>query len=284
MAPVWLITGASKGFGFELAKKALDAGHNVIGTIRNPAANAEAVAAIQSKGGKVIELELSDPQATLHAKIRDAEKIFGRIDILVNNAGYSGIYMLEDVTEKEVTDLMATNLYGPIFATQAVIPGMRERKSGLIINVSSVMGLTSMPGGSIYSATKFAVEAISESLVKEVAPFNIDVLCVEPGLFYTSILERATIRMSEPYQNTEAAAVINMMSNVQKAHASDPVKAVQRIFEYATGQGEAGALKGKTNRLMLGPDCIQAVEQKIAVLQSDLELSKPIGITTRFDS
>ncbi|KAL5615101.1 hypothetical protein BROUX41_005161 [Berkeleyomyces rouxiae] len=284
MAPVWLITGASKGIGFVLAQKVLESGHRVIGTIRNPSANADAVATLESKGGKVIELELGDAQASIHAKIRAAEQIYGQIDILVNNAGFSELGTIEDVTEKEIANLMATNVNGPIFTTQAMLPGMRARKSGLIINVSSLMGIAGMPGGSIYAATKFAIEGITECLAEELAPFNIDVLCVAPGLFYTGAVAATKFHVAPEYEGTAVAGVRDMVAGIDKSQASDPAKAANRIFDYVAGQGAAGALKGKTRRLLLGPDCIQGVEKKIETLKADLELSRPIGISTRFDS
>ncbi|PHH52594.1 putative oxidoreductase YusZ [Ceratocystis fimbriata CBS 114723] len=285
MSPVWLITGASKGLGFALANKTLDSGHRVIAVIRNKSSNAEAVATIEGKGGKVVELEMGSSQDTIIAAIREAEKIFGAIDVLVNNAGQSGLAPLEDVSEKDVHAMMATNLYGPMYAMQAVIPGMRDRKSGLIINVSSAIGLTGLPGGSLYAATKFALEGVTESTSKDLAAFGIEAMCVEPGAFATTMVVRTKALYSAPYKGTDAGNFLDMVAaGLDKSKLGDPDKAAARIFEYATRQGAAGALRGKTNRLMLGADCIEGVGKKVEQLTLDFELNKPIGVTTGFDS
>ncbi|KAL1889703.1 hypothetical protein Cpir12675_005681 [Ceratocystis pirilliformis] len=277
MSPVWLITGASKGLGFALANKILDSGHRVIAVIRNKSSNAEAVATIEGKGGK----------DTIITAVREAERIFGVIDILVNNTGQSGLAPLEDVSnsEKDVHGMLATNLYGLIYAIQVVIPGMRDRKSGLIINVTSAMGLAGLPGGSLYAATKFTLEGVTECTSKELAVFGIEAMCVEPGAFATAMVVCTKALYSAPYKGTDAGNFLDMVAaGLDKSKLGDPDKAAARIFEYSTRQGAAGALRGKTNRLMLGSDCIESVEKKVEQLSLEFDLNKPIGVITGFDS
>ncbi|KAJ3480446.1 hypothetical protein NLG97_g8073 [Lecanicillium saksenae] len=184
---VWLITGVSNGFGLLLTLKALGAKHHVIGTVRSKAKSADAVRQITDAGGHVIELDMSDSQNDIIAKIQDAEKIYGPVDVLVNNAGYNILGALEQFSEDEVKLQYQTNVFGPLFATQAVLPGMRARRRGCIVNMSSSVGQDAAATCSVYGGSKFALEGMTEALRAEVREFGVDVVLVEPGMFRTNL-------------------------------------------------------------------------------------------------
>lgn len=207
-SPVWLITGASNGFGLEMCLHVLRAGHRVIGSVRSKTKAAPAGEQIEQAGGSLIELDMTESQASIASKIH----ALGRIDYLINVAGYSILAACEDITyvatnlrrrskrkqddwspltccrDNEATLQMNTNFFGPLYTLQAVLPAMRAQRSGTIVNISSGAAQDPLPACSLYSASKAALEAASESLAKEVAPHNIRVLIVEPGNFRTNFV------------------------------------------------------------------------------------------------
>ncbi|KAI0845091.1 NAD(P)-binding protein [Daldinia vernicosa] len=282
-SPVWLITGASNGLGLSFSLRALKAGHKVIGAMRNPTRAAEAVKAIESRGGKVVQIDMTESQASIHEKVKAAEKIYGKIDILVNNAGYSLLGPLSEFTEREVNTQIQTNFFGPIYAIQAVLPGMRSRKSGTIVNISSIAGQDALPTCSLYAGSKFALEGLSESLAREVAEWGIDVLIVEPGAFRTNFLKALVANekgLPEHEKDTPVGKAMQRFHEVAGTQRGDPDKLADRVFEVVTGEGEAGALKGKILRLPLGKDCLTRLDAKIAKLKSDVDASRAIAETT----
>lgn len=282
MAPVWLITGSSNGFGLLLALKALQAGHEVIGTVRSRTKSVDAVAQIEKAGGKIIELDMTESQVAITNKIQDAEKIHGRIDYLVNNAGFSILGPVELFTEKEVTLQYRTNVYGPLFTMQAALPGMRARRSGTIVNLSSVAGQDAQPSSGLYASSKFCLEALSESLYKEVKEFDVNVLLVEPGGFRTNFLKgmmEGEKGVPEEYQGTVVAAVVDKFKTSHGKQAGDPQKAVDAMFEVVVGEGRGKDLKG-VFRLALGKDCVERVEKKLDWVRKDLEATREIACST----
>ncbi|KAJ9157949.1 Oxidoreductase yusz [Pleurostoma richardsiae] len=287
-APVWLITGVSNGLGRALGLRVLKAGHNVIGTVRSRTKAAEAVNEIESLKGKIIEIDLREPQSSIHQKLKAAESIFGRIDVLVNNAGFSVLGPIEGFTEKEAVNQMQTNFFGPLYAMQAVLPGMRARQSGTIVNVSSVGGMDALPTSGLYASSKFALEGLSESLAREVGEFGVSILIVEPGAFRTKFLnamEPSDGRMSETYHgDTEVGRVMKKFEEMTGKQPGDPDKAVDRIFEVVAGEGPAGHLKGKLLRLPLGDDALQRIKTKVERVEKDLEASWDLASNLGFDS
>ncbi|KAJ3544785.1 hypothetical protein NM208_g2866 [Fusarium decemcellulare] len=278
-APVWFITGSSNGFGLLLSLKALEAGHRVIATVRDPKRSADAVQSIEAAGGKIVEVDMTESKASITKKIQDAEKIYGRIDYLVNNAGYS--------VEAEAEHQIQTNFFGPLYATQAVLPGMRTRGSGTIINVSSVAGQDGNPSCGLYAASKFGLEGFTEALAKETKEFGINVLLVEPGAFRTNFLGASVKSDSSTEQAYKGSAVDEALKKFNAAtgkQAGDPKKAVNIIFEVATGEGTAGHLKGNILRLPLGQDAFTRIQNKINAVQKDLDASREVGIATDLDS
>jgi NAD(P)-dependent dehydrogenase (short-subunit alcohol dehydrogenase family) len=160
----WLITGCSSGFGLEIAQVALRAGHNVIATSRNPNKAPDAVSAVTSKtNGKWLALDVTASQDSITKTMAEAESVFGPIDILVNNAAYAVLGAAEEVPEDVARKEYETNYWGPVKIIRAVLPSMRQRKSGTIVNVSSIAGMTALPTAAFYSGSKWALEGMSES-------------------------------------------------------------------------------------------------------------------------
>ncbi|KAE8165669.1 hypothetical protein BDV40DRAFT_258000 [Aspergillus tamarii] len=286
MAPlVWFITGASSGLGLSLSLYALAAGHQVIGTVRNSSKSADAVQAIQDKGGKIVELDVTKADAIPEA-VKKAESFYGKIDVLVNNAGYSLLGAVEDLNDKEAALQMETNFFGPLRVIRAALPGMRGNRTGTIVNISSIAGQDALPSCGLYSASKFALEGLSESLACELASFNISVLVVEPGAFRTNFLsavQRNESGLSEPYKGGPVDTMLSKFESAQGKQQGDPEKAVARIFEVVTGEGAAGRLKGKILRLPLGPDCAQRMQAKLDKASADLDAAREFALNTNYD-
>ncbi|MFD1721773.1 SDR family oxidoreductase [Amnibacterium endophyticum] len=183
MSKVWFITGTSRGFGREWAIAALERGDRVAGTARDTDTMSDLV---ERFGDAVLPLRLdvTDKQAVGDA-VRQAVERFGRIDVAINNAGYGQFGMVEEISEQELRDQLETNLFGALWVTQAVLPGMREQGSGHIIQVSSIGGISAFPNVGAYHASKWALEGMSQSLAQEVADFGIHVTLIEPGGFST---------------------------------------------------------------------------------------------------
>ena len=188
---VWLITGAARGFGREIAKQALERGDSVVATARRPELVTET---LPGYGDRLlaVPLDVTDP-AQPAAVARAAVSRFGRIDILVNNAGRGLLGAVEEASPEEVEAVFRTNVFGLLAVTRAVLPIMRARKSGRILNMSSVGGFAQVPGWGIYGATKFAVEGLSEALRAEVEPLGIQVVIIEPGSFRTDFLDGSSL-------------------------------------------------------------------------------------------
>jgi NAD(P)-dependent dehydrogenase (short-subunit alcohol dehydrogenase family) len=180
---VWFITGTSRGFGREWAVAALQRGDKVAATARNTASLDDLV----DKYGNAllpIRLDVTDRDADF-AAVRQAHDHFGRLDIVVNNAGYGQFGFVEELSEQEARDQIETNVFGALWITQAALPYLREQRSGHIIQVSSIGGITAFPLVGIYHASKWALEGFSQALAQEVAPFGVHVTLVEPGGFDT---------------------------------------------------------------------------------------------------
>ncbi|KAL4741090.1 hypothetical protein BDV11DRAFT_183758 [Aspergillus similis] len=287
MSTTWFITGASSGFGLDLALLALSSGHKVIATVRNVSKSSSAVAAIKAKGGEVLELDVTKAD-TIAGVVKKANTIYGGVDILVNNAGYSLLGAVEDMTDEEAKLQLETNFFGPFRLIRSFLPTLRSRQNGsaTIVNVSSVAGQDAQPTCGLYAASKFALEGLSEALAREVAPFNISVLIVEPGAFRTNFLsamQKTETPLSEQYRGGPVDIVMGKFEAAQGKQRGDPRKAVQRVFEVVTGTGEAGALKGKILRLPLGPDCVERIEGKMGRLQSDLDAARGVAMGTDLD-
>src|SRR5688572_3980715 len=199
---VALITGASSGFGLLTAVELARAGLRVFASMRDPSRDDRLRAALAEARveAAVVQLDVTDPGSIMRA-VEEVERAAGRIDVIVNNAGYGLGGAVEDLTMGELREQFETNFFGLVAVTKAVLPGMRERRHGRIINVSSVSGRVAFPGVAAYSASKFAVEGFSESMRHELLPFEVYVSLVEPGTFRTDIFDRnrrVAARASDP--------------------------------------------------------------------------------------
>ena len=183
MAKTWFITGASRGFGKEWSIAALERGDSVAATARDTSSLDDLV---QQFGDKVLPIQLDvDDRAAVVAAVAQAHEHFGRLDVVVNNAGYGQFGMIEEISEAEARAQFDTNVFGALFVTQAALPYLREQGSGHFLQVSSIGGISAFPNIGIYNASKWALEAFSQSLAAEVADFGIKVTLIEPGGFST---------------------------------------------------------------------------------------------------
>ena len=228
---IWFITGCSTGFGRELAKHLLENDYRVIVTARD-AEKVQDLVEINPQNALGLALDVTSP-AQVKAAIAQAESYFGQIDVLVNNAGFGYFGAIEESDEKEVRSMFETNFWGLAEVTRAALPTMRARKSGAIINISSIGGFVGFPGVGYYNATKFAVNGFSEALKKEVEPLGIKVILVQPSGFRTDWAGRsandATSKIDD-YTETAGAnqAAIRGYSGNQPG---DPVRAAKAILK-----------------------------------------------------
>lgn len=184
MKKTWLITGCSSGIGRSLAKETLKQGYNVIVTARNKEKIMDLVAQYPQTS-LALSLDVTNEES-INNSLKDAIKHFGTLDVLVNNAGYGYRSAIEEGTREDVSRLFETNVWGPVNLIKQVLPSMRKRHQGAIINVSSIAAIHASMGSGYYAASKSALESISESLKKEVEPLGIKVMIVEPGAFRTN--------------------------------------------------------------------------------------------------
>ena len=261
---VWFITGCSTGFGRELARLLLDAGARVAVTARDPAAVAD-LAAGHGDRALALRLDVTDAAQVADA-VASAEAHFGRIDVLVNNAGIGYFGAVEESEEPAVRRMFEINVWGLSRVTTAVLPGMRARRSGHIVNISSVGGLRGFPGVGFYNATKFAVEGLSEALALEVAPLGIRVTLVEPSGFRTDWAGRSADEspvVIDDYAETAGAnrGSIRGSSGRQPGH---PTRAAEAIV--AAVEADAPPL-----RLLLGHGAWKGAQWKLDRMREDFE-------------
>ena len=279
MSKVWFITGTSTGFGRELAIAALDAGNKVVATARKP----ETLSDLSAKYGDnilAVRLDVTNKDDIGRA-FSAANETFGQVDVLVNNAGYGVFGGFEEITEAQYRAQYETNVFGVINVTQAILPQMRARKSGHILNISSVVGLVSMPGMSAYASSKFAIEGISEAMAAELSPLGISVIIVEPGAFKTAFGNTGVPKGENPiadYNATAGGTVGWLEGMVQNGTApGDPVKAAKAMLAIVDDPKPA-------LRLMLGSDALAMSQGKLDALKANLEQYAPITQSTNFDS
>ena len=230
----------------------MTAGDRVIGAARRPDALAD-LAPDHPGAVESVQLDVTDAGA-IAALVTEVEDRYGRIDVLVNNAGHGQVGAVEETTDAELRDLFELHLFGPVALIKAVLPGMRSRGSGAIVQISSMGGQIGVAGFSSYSATKFALEGLSESLAAEVAPFGIRVLVVEPGAFRTSFSGGGLLE-SEPLDAyAETVGATRQIKGMDGQQPGDPAKAAEAIL---TALGAADA----PLRLPLGSDAVDGIRQ-----------------------
>jgi NAD(P)-dependent dehydrogenase (short-subunit alcohol dehydrogenase family) len=258
--PVWFITGCSTGFGRELAKLVLERGHRTVVTARDPA-DAHGLAA--EGEALVLKLDVTD-QGQIDAAIKAAEDRFGRIDVLVNNAGIGYFAAIEEGDDKQVRHLFDVNFFGLSRMIRAALPGMRHHGTGTIVNFSSVGGLRSFPSLGYYSATKFAVEGLSEALWQEVEPLGIKVIVVEPSGFRTDWAGRSA-QESKLQISAYAATAGTARSQIRASSGrqpGDPARAAAAIVE-------AVESPNPPHHLLLGKDAFTGATEKLEQLRRD---------------
>jgi NAD(P)-dependent dehydrogenase (short-subunit alcohol dehydrogenase family) len=228
--PVWFITGCSTGFGRELARLVLDRGWRAVVTARDKARVADLA---EGHGDRALALDLDvTDEAQITAATRAAEERFGAIDVLVNNAGYGYQAAVEEGVEAEIRAQFDANVFGLFAMIRAVLPGMRTRRRGHILNITSVAGFVGFPGSGYYAASKHAVEGLSDSLGREVAPLGIKVTCIEPGPFRTDWAGRSlrqTPNRIADYAET-AGARLKATAEISGKQAGDPVRAGEAMI------------------------------------------------------
>jgi NAD(P)-dependent dehydrogenase (short-subunit alcohol dehydrogenase family) len=229
--PVWFITGCSSGFGRALASLVLERGWRAAVTARDPN-QVEALVAGHGGRGVALALDVTDP-AQIAAAVQATEARFGAIDVLVNNAGYGYHTTVEEGEDRAIRALFETNVFGLAALTRAVLPGMRARRRGHIVNISSVAGFVGFAGSGYYAATKHAVEGLSDALAREVSPLGIRVLCVEPGPFRTDFAGRSLQHTLSRFEDYEASVNARMRALVKRSgtQPGDPVRAGAAIIE-----------------------------------------------------
>jgi NAD(P)-dependent dehydrogenase (short-subunit alcohol dehydrogenase family) len=274
---VWLITGAGRGMGLDFAKAALAAGHSLVATGRDPEKVAKALGVSDDLLAE--RLDVTKPADAVSA-VNAAMARFGRIDVLVNNAAnfYAGYF--EELTPEQMDRQLATSLTGPMNVARAVLPVMRQQRSGKILSISSSAGLTGFEYCTAYSASKFGLEGWMEALQAEVEPLGIQTMIVNPGFFRTELLtEESTsyaMAVIEDYRerNAQQRAFWTSQNGVQ---SGDPAKLAQALLKLASQ-------REMPRRFIAGADAIGTVEQKIALLQQQIDAHRELSCSLDFDA
>ncbi|MFI9550130.1 SDR family NAD(P)-dependent oxidoreductase [Nonomuraea endophytica] len=273
----WFITGASRGLGAELARTAVAQGDNVVIAVRDPARVPEDLG--KASNVHTVALDVTD-SAAIPAAVEAAVRRFGGIDVLVNNAGRGLLGALEEITDAEARSLFDLNVFGLIDMTRAVLPVMRRQGSGKLVHIGSRSGFEGEPGVSMYSASKFAVAGISEALSKELAPFGIQSMVVEPGVLRTDFLDASSLSLAADtiadYDGTPAHATLEWAATASHTQLGDPVKSAALIYE-VTAQNVL------PTHLYLGPDTIDRLRVKLDQIHDDLNAWSAKSAATAHD-
>ena len=274
MQKTWFITGAGRGLGAEIAKSALAAGDHVVAASRNRAAVSDRLG---PNSDRLLSVELDvNNEAQAQAAVDAAVARFGTIDVLVNNAGYGHLGLFEETSEQDVQAQFGTNLFGVFSVTRTVLPVMRAARAGRIFNVSSLAGMRGAAFGSLYCASKFALEGFSESLAQEVAPFGILVTIVEPGPFRTDFLSAESIRFGAhalaDYDERRPALRASFEQRDGR-QPGDPAKLASAVVRLA---GEPAP----PMRFVAGSIAFDSIKAKLVDMQAELEHWQPLSVGT----
>jgi short-subunit dehydrogenase len=274
----WVITGASSGLGYDLAERVLENGHEVVLAARNVHAMHE-LAERHSDTALVVGVDVADRHQRANLLSRTYER-FGKIDFLVNNAGIDYLGAIEEQREEDYRRIFEVNFFAAVELLRLALPAMRKRRSGTIVNMSSMDGIASLPGNAFYSASKFALEGLTESLWQEIEPVGLKAVLVEPGSFLTGIDSRTRFSGELiPDYDASSGNFFRAMQNVESLKdvmfPGDPKRAAEVLFEQLTGD-----LTG--HRIILGSDALQRIQIKMDDLQADFDASQRIAHTTDF--
>lgn len=274
---VWFVTGASRGFGLEITKAALAAGGQVVATVRSQPSQ---LAALLHNHPDLYVVQMDVTQEDqVQAAVKEGIARFGRLDVLVNNAGFGMVAAIEEATDAEVRKQYDTNVFGLLNVTRAVLPYLRQQKSGRIINISSLFGYDAVPGWGLYGSTKFAIEGLSKGLAIELAPLGIHVTAVAPGLFTTDFLSTesyvAVKTMIADYQET----VGPMRSGADALHGNqpgDPKKLAQVMIQLVDADRPP-------LHLPVGKDAVEMYRSNATKMAQDMEAWLPVATSTDHD-
>lgn len=271
----WLITGVSSGLGLAFAQAALAAGHTVIGTVRKEADVAQ-FEELSDGHAHAIVLDISD-FAAIEPAVAQAVQATGLIDVLVNNAGYGHEGTLEESPLEDLQRQFDVNVFGAVAMIKAVLPQMRKRRSGCIVNVTSMAGIAALPGIAYYSGSKFALEGISASLAQEVAPFGVRVIAMAPGSFRTDWAGRSMVRAHRHIADYDA--LFDPIRDARKAksgvQAGAPEKAAQVLLKIVEEEQAP-------RHLLLGSDALKLVRARIDALSAELDQWEPVTQSTDY--
>jgi NAD(P)-dependent dehydrogenase (short-subunit alcohol dehydrogenase family) len=260
----WFITGAGRGMGVDFAKAALAAGHNVVATGRNPDTVAGALG--DSDDLLVVKLDVTSGQDAQPAVAAAVDR-FGTIDVLVNNAGNNYAGYFEELTPEQIERQLTVNLFGPMNVTRAVLPVMRNQRSGHIVTISSTAGFAAYEGGTAYATSKFAVDGWMESLAPEIAPFGIHATIVNPGFFRTELLtNESTIPARESIEEyaKRNAARREFFAGMNGNQVGDPAKLAQALLRITE-------MEQPPLRFIAGADAIAAAQEKLTERQQQID-------------
>jgi NAD(P)-dependent dehydrogenase (short-subunit alcohol dehydrogenase family) len=271
----WFITGCSTGLGRALAEAVLAAGHAAVVTARD-VATVEGIAADHPDSALALALDVTDPVAVVEA-VADAEERFGGIDVLVNNAGYGYRSAVEEADDADLDRLFATNVFGPVHLIQAALPGMRERGAGTILNISSIGARAMPPGSGFYAATKAALEAITGSLRKEVAPLGIRAVSVAPGGFRTDFAGRSLTQSpaANPAYAETAGPRRKEHDRVHGTQPGDPARAAAALIRVAESEDPPGLI-------FLGTDALAGFAAARDAIDAEVEAWREVSAGTDF--
>lgn len=271
----FLITGVSSGFGRAFAQAALEKGHRVVGTVRND----EAAASFESLApgrAMAVRLDITDMEA-IEPAVAGIERTSGPVDVLINNAGYGHEGTLEESPIEEMRRQFEVNVFGAVGMMKAVLPLMRRRRAGHIINITSMGGFITMPGIAYYCGSKFALEGISEVLAKEVKPFGIAVTAVAPGSFRTDWAGRSMIRTDRSIPDYDALFDPIRRAREEKngKQSGDPRKAAAAVLALVEAENPPV-------HLLLGADALALVRDKLTSLSSEIDAWEDLTLSTNF--
>jgi NAD(P)-dependent dehydrogenase (short-subunit alcohol dehydrogenase family) len=270
----WFVTGTSRGLGLELVTQLLARGDNVAATTRSVGRLTTALAGADVARLLPLEVDLADEQAVADAVGRTAER-FGGLDVVVNNAGYGFLAAVEETTDAEARAMFDIQVFGAWNVLRAALPVLRRQRRGHVVTVSSILGLTAVPGWGLYCAGKFALEGMSEALAAEVADLGIRVTIVEPGYFRTDFLTPDSLAL--PAETTDGYPSIREMTRshleLQGSQLGDPVKGAAAVISLV----ESGA--GPLHQL-LGSDSYAYATAKVSSLAEDIEAGRELAHST----
>ena len=273
---VWFVTGASRGLGLALVKHLLGRGDHVAATTRSSERLLAGLTEVETANLLALEVSLTD-ETQVSAAIDQTTEMFGRIDVVVNNAGYGILGAVEDTSTEDIRGMFDLQLIGTWNVIRSVLPQMRAAGSGHIINVSSIVGLLAFPGWGLYSAAKFAIEGLSESLAAEVAGFGIGVTIVEPGYFDTAFLTDESLVLTDDASDAypDIREMIATHKRMPGTQPGDPARAAAAFVTIA--QRESGPLHQQ-----IGSDSSGIAESKADSLKADILAARELAYSTDY--